>query len=141
MRGVSHFDRSSCAYSYIYARAPLAPSPAVLSLCSSARLLLAPLAASTAARFARRWLLRLLLTSLAVYLLDLLAHLNDCPPRLAHLACSIIFFAGAQLKSPLSLSGAVSKELVPLSFFFTGTLSLNPPGELPSGSIQTSLRS
>ena len=37
--------------------APLAASPAVLSLCSSARLLLAPLAASPAARFARRWLL------------------------------------------------------------------------------------
>ena len=41
--------------------APLAASPTVLSLRSSARLLLAPLAASTAARFARRWLLRLLL--------------------------------------------------------------------------------
>ena len=60
--------------------APLAASPAVLSLCSSARLLLALLDASTAARFARRRLLRLLLASLAVYLLDL-SH-SPCPPRL-----------------------------------------------------------
>ena len=94
----------------LFARAPLAASPDVLSPRSSARLLLgarsarrldcgslrSPLAAPPAAHFR--------LTSLAVYLLDLLAHLNDCPPRLAHLACSIIFCAGAQLKSPLSFS-------------------------------------
>ena len=66
--------RFSCLFGL---RSP--PRLLLLSLRSSARLLLAPLATSTAARFARRWLLRLLLTSLAVYLLDLLAHLTLGP--------------------------------------------------------------
>ena len=69
--------------------APLAASPVVLSLRSSARLLLAPLAASTATRFALCSPLAALpaaRSSLAVYLIDLLARLT----RLARFACSSI---------------------------------------------------
>ena len=65
------------------------PAPAVLSLRSSARLLLAPLAASTATRFALCSPLAALpaaRSSLAVYLIDLLARLT----RLARFACSSI---------------------------------------------------
>ena len=73
------------------------PPRLLLSLCSSARLLFAPLAASPAARFARRWRACWPLRPPAARF----ARLRSLAPagfahRLARLACSCIFCTGAR---------------------------------------------